>query len=296
MSKTDVYQIVTDHVIELLNKGIVPWRKPWRAGSSDVPQNLVSKRPYSGINFWLLGYSEFSSPYWLTYRQAQAMGGYVKQGERSSIAVFWKILRTDKKDENGEDKTVPLLRYYRVFNLQQCEGIEAPKPVIMRPFNPIAACESVVAGMPNQPTIQVGGGRAYYRPSTDAVQMPQKGLFSGDAEYYSTLFHELVHSTGHAARLGRKGVMGDIRFGSGDYSKEELIAEMGAAYLCALTGIENSTIENSAAYIGGWLRRLKSEPKMVVLAAAAAQKAADFITGESEDGNHKEAEELQMAA
>lgn len=280
----DVYQLVTDKIITLLESGVVPWRKPWAAADGGAPKNLVSGKEYRGINVWMLHASGYSSPYWVSYKQAQDLGGNVRKGEKSSLAVFWKMLKvTDKDAQPGDNKTkqVPVLRYYHVFNLEQCDGIEYPKPEPQLPFfDPVAEADKLVDGFKNPPSIVHTGGKAFYRRSEDRVTMPEKTSFSGVPEYYSTLFHELIHATGHDSRLKRlqNSVEG---FGSTSYAKEELVAEMGAGFLCAISGIENATLENSAAYIANWLGRLKDDRKLVVHAAAQAQKAVDWITGKT---------------
>jgi antirestriction protein ArdC len=205
----------------------------------------------------------------------------VKDGEfeQHHLAVFWKIY---KKEVDGEEKEIRLLRYYRVFNVEQCEGIEYPKPEPRAvDFNPIAEAQAIIDGMPNRPKLTFVGSQAYYRPVTDTVNMPAPESFSSPEEYYSTLFHEHVHSTGHASRLNRfkEEANETVAFGSNKYGKEELTAEMGAAFLCAIAGIVNQTIENSAAYIEGWRKKIKEDRKLVVFAAARAQKAADYIRG-----------------
>ena len=280
-----VYDIVTDRVVSLLERGVVPWRRPW-AGADVQPQNLVSRRPYRGINPFLLGCTGFASPFWLTFKQAKTLGGSVRKGEKATPVIFWKRWRTDRIDPETGDREVvdiPILRYYNVFNVDQCDGIDAPALPKAHDFQPIQRCESVVQGMPKQPTIEHREARAYYRPSTDTVNMPRPELFVGSEEYYSTLFHELSHATGHPSRLDRPGAANTAAFGSADYSREELVAEMGAAFLSGHCAIETATIENSAAYIAGWLRRLRDDHRLVVTAAAQAQKAADYILGTTFD-------------
>ena len=282
-----VYDIVTDQVLKLLERGTVPWHRPWHGG--ELPQNLVSRKAYRGINPFLLGCTGYASPYWLSYKQAQQRGGNVRKGEKSTLVVFWKRWTTEKRDaETGEktSTTLPILRYYRVFNVEQCEGVEAPE-LADKDFEPIERCESVVADMPNAPTIENRETRAYYRPRTDTVNMPRPELFNSAPEYYSTLFHELTHSTGHVSRLRRKDIEDVQPFGSADYSREELVAEMGAAFLCGHCGIEAATIENTAAYLNGWLRKLRDDRKLVIVAAAQAQRAADCILGVSWEGGDK---------
>lgn len=280
--KADAYQVITDRIVGLLDKGIIPWQKPWSASQSH-PQNLISRKPYRGVNVFLLHAMSYESPFWITYKQAQELGGNVRRGEKACPVVFWKWLDTHDT-ASGEPKRVPFLRYYSVFNAAQCEGIESHLPKSdesKRDHNPIETAESVVAVMPKRPEIKHGLDRAFYSPSGDFVGMPSPERFRSGEDYYSVLFHELTHSTGHETRLRRKGVSASdgewSAFGSTPYAKEELVAEMGAAFLCGHAGIVERTLENSAAYVKGWLGRLKDDPKLVVQAAAQAQKAADFI-------------------
>lgn len=274
--KADVYQIITDRIIDMLEKGTVPWQKPWTSGPMAMPKNLVSNKMYNGINIFLLATQGFDSPYWLTFKQAQERGGHVKKGEKGSPCIFWKIY--EKEDENAENgvKKLPCLRYYTVFNADQCEGIDAPKiDIVTYPENEkIEKAENIQLYMQNRPTITYGGSSAYYNMTSDLVNVPKLERFEKPAEYYSALFHELAHSTGHQSRLNR-----DMSgcFGSNPYAKEELIAEMTAAFLCSHCGIEVTTLENSAAYIQGWLKALRNDKKLVINAAAAAQKAANYI-------------------
>ena len=278
MSKA--YEVITETIIEKLEQGTVPWHQPW---SNEAAKNLISKREYRGINVFLLGASRYANPYWLTFRQAKQLGGHVKKGERSTPVVFWKWLERERDNpDTGETETVstPLLRYYRVFNVEQCEGIPAEKVPTLenaRDFRPIEEAERVVQEMPQRPIIQHEAAQAFYRPSADVVNMPVAELFTSDEEYYSTLFHELTHATGHESRLKRLDTDKIAAFGGKDYSQEELVAEMGSAFLCGHCGIAERIIDNSAAYIQGWLRRLRNDKSLVVFAAAQAQKAVDFI-------------------
>ncbi|HET6143862.1 MAG TPA: zincin-like metallopeptidase domain-containing protein [Candidatus Acidoferrales bacterium] len=277
---SSVYSIVTEQIIKQLEAGVVPWRKPWRA---EPPCNLVSGKQYRGINPFLLASQGYGSRYWLTFNQASKLGGHIRKGEKSSIVTFWNIgkEKTIQDAEGDSHKSKPfLLRYYRVFNIEQTEGI-ADKLGIgnATPRVPsIEQCESIVSAMPNKPAAEQSNA-AWYKPSTDTVGMPSKSLFRSSEEYYSTLFHELTHSTGHSSRVGREGIEQLNTFGSESYSKEELIAEMGAAMLCGITGISPATIPNSAAYLQSWINKLRGDSKLLVSAASQAQKAADYIQG-----------------
>lgn len=270
-----VYDIVTDKILEALDRGAVPWHKPWSAG---IPRNAVTNRPYHGINTVLLGMSPYPDQRWLTYKQATQLGGNVRKGERSTLVVFWKQLQVD--DDGEATKTIPLLRYFNLFNVAQCDGLSLG-PIPANNVEPIAAAAAIVDGMPNPPSItHDGGDSAYYRPSNDSIHLPAMATFHSAGEYYSTTFHELAHSTGHESRLNRHGLeTGIAPFGSAVYSKEELAAEFGAAFLCAKAGIDN-TLDNSAAYIAGWSKALRSDDRLVITAASQGQKAADYITGE----------------
>ena len=290
-----VHEIITERILDLLAKGVVPWRQPW---SSSLPKSLVSGKPYRGVNVFLLGAQGYTSPYWLSYKQAQQRGGNVRKGERSTPIVFFKMLKKDNASpadiKAGRDR-IPLLRYYNGFNVEQCDGIDYPKEDSGLQFNPIGACEQIVAGYQGAPPIKHGGGRACYIPSLDEINMPARESFRTEEEYYSTLFHELTHSTGAEKRLNRKGITDPIRFASHDYSFEELVAECGAAMLCAHSGIENRTLDNSAAYIAHWVAKLKSEKKWVVEAASAASKASDHIRGIKYTSTQEEADAEEAA-
>ncbi len=285
MSKK-IYDLITVRIITLLEQGVIPWRKPWDAASG-APRNLVSGKAYRGINAMLLASPGFGSPWFATFHQVKALGGAVKKGVHGFPVVFWKFLETATEPEGEDEQTgrherVPLLRYYTVFNLDQTEGIPTEKIPALEicHFDPIDACERIVAEMPQRPEIcHTTEARAYYRPSTDTVTMPLRESFHSAAEYFSTLAHELVHSTGAPSRLARKSLEDWALFGTADYSREELVAEMGAGFLCAHAGIDGATLENSAAYIRSWLRVLKEDRRAVIVAAGQAQKAADFILG-----------------
>lgn len=270
----NVYEIVTGKIIEALQQGVIPWHKPWSADGT-APANFQSKRQYNGINALLLGLSDYAAPYWLTFKQAQKLGGSVRKGERSTLVTFWKQL---KDKDNPDKKGAFMMRYYRVFNIEQCDGIEYT-PAQVKPVEFNHDDDPMVASYKNRPEITIGGGRACYNPRTDLVKMPEPGRFDTLKHYRATLYHELVHSTGHSSRLDR-GLDKPATFGSPSYAREELIAEIGACFLNNRAGIDSSEVfDNSAAYISNWMRRLKDDPKLVITAASKAQKAADLIAG-----------------
>lgn len=270
----NVYDIVTQSILDALKQGTVPWRQPWRSG---VPTNLISHRAYRGLNnlilAWTCNSKGYASQHWVTYHQMQDLGGELKPNEHATPILFWKRI----EDEDDPDQVHVINRFYRVFNLDQIAGIAAPE-ISTVPFNPIEHAERIIAGMPSPPEIRFKGDRAFYAPSKDLVQVPDSGDFETPEDYYLTLFHELGHSTGHQSRLARFN--NDHRlaaFGSEDYSKEELIAELTAAFLAAEAGFMSNALPQSASYINGWLNRLKGDPKLLVQASACAQKAADFV-------------------
>ena len=278
---TNVYEEVTNRILKALERGVAPWVKPWTGTVG--PTNLVSRRPYRGVNVLLLGLSSQATPFWLTYRQAEALGGHVKAGEHGTRIYFWKPLPSN---EAGTDEDLQVAtrrqrlisRAFTVFNVDQCEGIEAPALAAPLDFKPVEAAEELLSGITPRPVIQTGGDQAYFKPSADLIMMPPKEGFASVEAYYSTLFHELVHWSGHQDRLARPTLARMSHFGDEQYSREELIAEMGAGFLCALTGIENTALErNRAAYIANWLQALQDDRKLVVSAAGHAQRAVDFL-------------------
>lgn len=290
MSKNDtVYEMITEKIIALLEQGVAPWRKPWKA-AAEGPRNLDGHR-YRGINTLLLIMAAmeggYSSPYWLTFNQAKKKGGKIKKGEKSTVIIFWKMIRVTEKDPDTgkiENKTIPMLRYYRVFNLEQTEGVKVPRKVLEAQLaeasavapDPIKEAEAIVKGYQGPKIRKVRGDRAFYSPLTDVITVPPLKSYDDAGEYYSTLFHEMGHSTGHKDRLDR--FEPGTRFGDHEYGREELIAEMTAAFLTAEAGIE-TTLPNSASYLGSWIKTIKADVRAVVVAAGAAQRAADMILG-----------------
>jgi antirestriction protein ArdC len=273
-----VYEEITERIVALLEKGTVPWRKPWKA-QSGLPRNLVSKKPYRGINVWLLHAMHYESPYWLTFHQAQELGGSVRKGEKACPVVFWKQFEVED-EVTGEKEKIPMMRFYHVFNSSQCDGLKnIPALAVETPFSPPTKPEEIVAFMPKRPEIKHGMRKAFYSPREDIVAMPDRARFDTEADYYGTLYHELCHASGHPSRLNRPTLTESEGYGSNPYCKEELIAEMGAAFLCGHAGIAERTLENSASYIQNWLTALQNDKKLIVQASAQAQKAADFILG-----------------
>jgi len=283
----DGYQAITDRIIAQLENGTVPWSKPWVSAGGMWPTSLSSGKPYRGINILTLSITAmlagYESPYWGTYNQIKERGGQVRKGEHGTEVVLWRPV--EKKDQAGDviDRFM-VIRVFVVFNSEQADWPDdsrKPKDVEREThdWSPVEACEQIANNMPTRPTVKHGGDRAYYSPTLDYVQMPKRDSFPMAEGYYATLFHELAHSTGHESRLNRDTITLVDRFGSERYSKEELVAEMTAAFLCAEAGVENmdGRIEASAAYIESWLKALKNDKKLVVQAAAGAQKAADYI-------------------
>jgi antirestriction protein ArdC len=278
-----VYEVITNRIIKQLEAGTAPWHKPWRIrGKNGAPRNLITGREYRGVNFWILLTSEFSSPFWLTYRQARELEGHVRQGQQGLPVVYWQFDRRDVLDEGAIiEKRSVLCRYYTVFNIEQIEGlrIQPAQPTTEQEHvRPIEQCERIVAEWAQKPRIIHGSDGASYSKCIDLVEMPQRPAFDCAEEYYSTLFHELVHSTGHPSRLNRSSLADFERFGDAAYSREELCAEMGAAFLCGYCGIDR-TLTNSAAYIANWLEALKNDSRLVLIAASQGQRAADLILG-----------------
>lgn len=290
MKNLNTYELITQRVIEAIEKnGSMPWQRPWqsRVANGVFPMNLATGRQYKGINTFLLSMMGYASPFWITYKQANSLGGNVAKGQKGLPVIFWSILEK-KNPKTGELEKIPFIRHSTVFNFEQCENLVAPALETAQPkISSIAACEAIVDGFKNKPTIVYKEQQAYYSPSRDLVNMPKRDSFISAESYYGTLLHELVHASGHSSRLNRLSVKGCNFFGSDNYSKEELVAEFGASFLCATAGIESATINDSAAYIKGWVSAFRDQPKMLVEAAAQAQKACDYILGK----NNNEAKE-----
>ena len=279
-----VYEMVTERIINQLEKGIIPWRKPW-TGIKGGAYNRISKKSYSLLNQMLLKHEgEYA-----TYNQWESLGGHVRKGEKSEIVVFWKIQPIEETKEDGtkETKHIPILRYFNVFHISQVDGVEPLTKDDLKSIEPIEKAESVLHDYWSREGIEVkhiGGDEAYYSPSRDLIRLPLFDQFTDANEYYSTAFHESVHSTMKESRCNRaedrKGKL--VAFGSNDYSKEELIAEIGSASLMNIIGIETGkTFQNSTAYIQSWLSVLRNDVKFIVSASSKAEKAVNYILNEA---------------
>lgn len=282
--KFNIYEEITNRIIRQLENGIVPWHKPW-SGVASGAYNRVSKKPYSLLNQMLL---EHDGEY-ATYKQWTDLGGKVRKGEKSEIVVFWKIIQVEEENKNGkkEKKSIPLLKYINVFHVSQVDGVE-PKSIKPIEHKPVEEAEKIRADYEARESVtikEVVGDRAFYSPARDYIEVPCKEQFKDIMEFYSTLFHEMIHSTGHRDRLGRlDSSVKFASFGSEDYSKEELIAEIGSAFLMNHIGIETSnTFNNSAAYIQSWLKVLRDDNRFIVSASSKAEKAMKYILGNAEE-------------
>ncbi|WP_128896673.1 ArdC family protein [Longirhabdus pacifica] len=273
-----VYEVVTTSIMNQLEKGVIPWRRPFSIQGYGIPINWRTQTAYRGANA-LLPFGEYA-----TFKQIKEAGGKVKKGEKSHVVVFWKLNQYMNKNEDGKEEitNVPIIQRYNVFNVNtQVEGLSSRRKAPSFDHDPIQEAEEILQRMTSMPDFSFSS-QADYDLDNDIIIIPPKEQFKDIEKYYSTLFHELIHSTGHENRLNRKL---SSSFGSEEYSKEELIAEMGAAMLCQTVGI-NNTLEHNAAYIQGWLTKLKNDKWLVIKAASQAQKAVDYILGKEwgEDG------------
>lgn len=274
----DLYQAVTDKIVEQLENGVAPWVKPWtNSGFGGLPYNAATGKAYRGINVMML-YAPAAGEGWMTYKQASEVGAQVRKGEKGSMVVFFKpLLIEDKNRPAGSEpgtKSIPMLKYYTVFHTSQIDGLPEkflPKTVAQPTEKQrIEAAEQYLA----QAKINHGGDRAYYSIDRDSITLPFQDQFKSVDDYYATALHELTHWTGHSSRTAREY---GKRFGDQAYAREELVAEMGAAFLCAKTGITAQL--QHASYIQSWLKVLKNDKRAVLVAAGAAQRAVDFVTG-----------------
>lgn len=278
----NVYELVTNRIIEQLENNIVPWEKPW-SSTLDGAFNRVSKKPYSILNQMLLKYDgEYAS-----FKQWKDLGGHIRKAEKSEIIVFWKMYPIKEKQDDGTEiiKTIPLLKYINVFHISQVDGVEPLKQKVTHDIEPIDKAEKILNDYLNRENItieHVKGDKAFYSPMFDKIQLPLFEQFKQSEEYYSTAFHESVHSTMKTSRCNRqedrKGKV--VSFGSEEYSKEELVAEVGSAQLMNIVGIETTkSFRNSTAYIQSWLKVLRNDNKFIVSASSKAEKAVNYILG-----------------
>ena len=288
MPKYDVYEEVTNQIIAALEQGVKPWECPWQTNAAALPLRVTGDS-YRGINYVLLSLKAWAegyrNPVWMTFKQAKDLGGMVRKGEKSSLVVKYGTFEAKEDGQEGEAeaKTRGYLKAYRVFNVQQIDGLEdqfptpeETEPLATRPIEQLshvaaAMIESMVVGYAE------GGDRACYIPSKDQVHMPELPKFKAAELFYSTLFHELSHATGHADRCDRTKEKGGSKFGNAIYAMEELVAEISAAMMGAQLGFQPGHIEDSAAYVQSWLKVLRDDKRAIVRAAAAAQRSADYL-------------------
>ncbi len=295
--KRNVYEEVTARVVDGIKAKGMQWFRPWEGGGGLHPINRATGKGYKGMNVLFLFAEAEAKGYehneWLTYKQAVGLKGQVRKGEKSTNVVFWSIsIQDEDKKWYRKASEVPSgkkyekffsLRTYNVFNVAQCDGIEPRREVVEAKGDttPIESAEAVYGGFVGKPTLKQGGSRAYYKPAAHHVQMPKMETFVSPDDYYKVLFHELTHSTGHKSLLNRDTLVQMNSFGDEEYSKEELVAEIGAQFLSGIVGIKpKSDSTNSQAYINGWLSKIGKEPKLVVSAATQAMKAVDCILGD----------------
>jgi len=279
----DVYSIVSNQIMSFLQQGCIPWHRSWPDGKP--PRNLLSNLPYRGINVWLLLSTPYEQNLFLSWDQLKSVGGSVKRGEKGHVVVYSKKYTTD---ELG--KQIPLLRYYKVFNIGQCTGI--PHSLILnsvpREVDPLAFAEAVIKGMPSCPPIKYRRQRAFYDPGTDIVNMFSLKTCSSPAAYYRALFRQLVHSTGHASRLNRPTIAGMLEHGSDPYSLESCIAELGACYLCSLCGLGHADAKFDLVYLEQWTGALMGDKTFILSASTQAQRAVDYILNYSPGGSDEQ--------
>ena len=277
----DIYTEVTNRIVAALEQGTPPWVCPWRQGSA-LPNNLATGKAYRGVNVLILAVEAMSRNFtdnrWLTFRQANTLGARVRQGEHGTVIVFYRMHEindtTDGFEElSGEVRKIPLLKTYVVFNADQLNGL--PDRFVLpplQPWQPLNVAEQLITQ--TDALICHGGNQAFYRPSSDTIQLPPMSSFAHADDYYATALHELTHWTGHSTRLNRLSVQ---RQGVEAYAFEELVAEIGAAFLCAQCGLDG--VVEHASYIETWLNALRRDKRLIFVAAGAAQKAADWVMG-----------------
>lgn len=294
VQQISLYEEVTNKIITMIEKGVAPWRKPW--STYGQARNYVSGRSYTGINYLLMNNTKHSIPYFLTFNQVKELGGKVKKGAEAEMVIYFKVFYKDSNDNTltpeeanarrlkGEEiKSLRFIRYYSVFNVSDIKEVELD----LNRFNEakltdnerIERCEQIIRNIPKPLELkQIDANRAYYHPTLDYINMPDIKQFESSEHYYATYFHELIHSTGHSTRLARPEILDYSGFGTTPYSKEELVAEIGASFLSSFTQIDyDSVYLNSASYLTGWLKVLKQDSKFIFKVSAEAQKAVEYI-------------------
>lgn len=271
-----IYEYVTENIIKQLEEGTIPWQKPWKDG---LPINYITRKPYRGVNLFLLPYGGE----YLTFKQIQSLGGKIKKGTKSYMAIFFKIkeYKKDRINSNNirkeEKENIPILRYYRLFHLSDIEGIPTKIEIEENEHLPIIKAQKILDKWNEEVLIKHEVNSAFYKPLDDIINLPKMEMFKKVEEYYSIAFHEIAHSTGHENRLARFLSTDSIKFGNDIYSFEELVAELGSSMMCGVVGIEETTINNSASYIAGWLKKLRNDKSLIIKASSKAQKSCDYV-------------------
>ncbi len=283
--KNDIQQQITDTIINMMETAGADWSKEWSA--VDAPHNIASGKNYTGINTLVLSAGAvvrgYKSNVWGTYKQWADKGAQVKKGEKATGGIFYKTLEIKDK-ETDEKKRIPMLREFKLFNADQVEGYDIPATVKLDPVERDLNVDRYVAA--TGAAIGHGGDSAFFMPGEDRIQMPRIETFTSTNAYYATLLHELTHWTGHKSRLDR---LTHARFGSEDYAKEELVAELGAAFQCQLLGVTSEPMENHAKYLNSWIKVLKDDKKAIFKASALAQKAVTLVESYSQPADEKAA-------
>lgn len=279
--KKSVYEIITERIIEQLENGVIPWQKPW-SGTHSGAYNRVSNKPYSLLNQMILKHDgEYA-----TFKQWSDLGGKIRKGEKSEVVTFWKIQPIEEENEDGEKviRQIPILKYFNVFHISQVDGVEPKEKLEINEHEPIEQAEKIKTDYMNREHLKIFEkvtNDAFYLPIQDYIQVPCKEQYQDIEEFYSTLFHEMIHSTGHKSRLNRPDMQGIVRHGSEQYSKEELTAELGSAMIINILGIETEkSFKNSSGYIQDWLQVLKNDNKFIVSASSRAEKAVKYVLNE----------------
>lgn len=286
-SSKELAESVTALVIKQLEEGTIPWRKPWNTNGL-VPTSLQSGKPYRGINHLILQMMMQMHGYernlWVTYKQAQALGGNVSKGEKGTEVILWKPLEVKDKNDPDAKKKVLMMKSFHVWNVAQCENLTIPEKYNTESNWVGHTAEEIWAGYENAPSLtHEVQGRAFYSPTLDSITLPPKSAFPTEADYAETLFHEMTHSTGHKDRLNRfTDTEKPKAFGDDKYAREELVAEIGAMMLLSHAGLHVDT-DNSAAYIKSWISALNNDHNLIIQASQRASKAFDWITNSKKE-------------